>query len=326
MEGKHADADCRTHTTSTTLNPEPISVLPHLHALNRDVTSGGFREGNIGTIGGLLIFFLLDHLLKLLDECVTTRARGISRIFRSQFCTNILFQVLLHWQLPEPKSWQGSRHGWIISRVCRAGMVTGNTFVLGWECLTRADLAEHGSEAEPIVGSAVHCLDGAVAAQDGVHNGTTLLFLAFQELEKVGVSRVAQNDAVFVGSIELGDIVGLHMFRQADGFKLANIVCVLGKEHVLVGIEELLCILGVECSDHVEERIDKEWPQYTAKLGLVEIEILLNPCLEQVYAVWSVRILDKDNEKRLFTEALSELRTGIFSERGKWASIDLLVG
>jgi hypothetical protein len=205
-------------------------------------------------------------------------------------------------------------------------MVTRNALVLGGECLTRSDLAKHGSEAESIVGSAVHSLDGAVAAQDGVHDGATLLFLAFQELKKVGVGRVAQNDAVFVGSIELGGIVCLHMFRQADGLKLAHIVSVLGKEHVLVGIEELLGILGVERRDHVEERVDEQWPQDTAKLGLVEIEIFLNPCLEQVYKAWSVRILDEDNVKRLLTEALAELRPGILSERGKRASIDLLVG
>jgi hypothetical protein len=58
---------------------------------------------------------------------------------------------------------------------------------------------------------------------------------------------------------------------------------------------------------------------------LVEVEILLNPCLEQVCKVWSVRVLDEYNVKRLFTEALSELGTGILSERRKWASINLLV-
>jgi hypothetical protein len=36
--------------------------------------------------------------------------------------------------------------------------------------------------------------------------------------------------------------------------------------------------------------------------------------------------LDEDDMKRLLTEALSELGASILSERGKWTSIDLLVG
>lgn len=58
---------------------------------------------------------------------------------------------------------------------------------------------------------------------------------------------------------------------------------------------------------------------------LVQIQILLDPRLKQLYSIQSVHISYECKVGRLFTESFSEFWTGIFSKRWKRTSIDLLI-
>ena len=70
-------------------------------------------------------------------------------------------------------------------------MMTRNTFVFDLECLARSNLTQHCREAEPVIGGPIHGLDHTEAAEDCVHNRTTFLLLALQELKQIRVCRVA---------------------------------------------------------------------------------------------------------------------------------------
>jgi hypothetical protein len=150
-------------------------------------------------------------------------------------------------------------------------MMTGDTFIFRRECLAGSYLAEHCSEAETVICSSVHGFDGTVTAQDGIHHGASLLFLALKELKEICVGRVTQDDTILVAAVELSSRVVLDMLRQADGLENTDIIRVLREEHILVGLEELLGFIGVQRSDHVQEGIDKERPKNTAQLRLQSI-------------------------------------------------------
>lgn len=87
----------------------------------------------------------------------------------------------------------------------------------------------------------------------------------------MGECRVADDQAILIIAVSVGNGVVLDMLRESDGFHRTDIVSMLREKEVLVRRKELLGILGVHGGDHVEKRVHEERPHDTAKFGLLMI-------------------------------------------------------
>ena len=90
MEGEHADGDCRPDTTRTTLDPEPIAILPHFLHLHYNISGARGRIRDVAPVRGVAGFLLYGmHRVELLDKCGLALPRGMKSILLLEFGNDI---------------------------------------------------------------------------------------------------------------------------------------------------------------------------------------------------------------------------------------------
>jgi hypothetical protein len=151
VECEHAHTKPRTNTTRASLNLEPIAMFHDLLHLYLDVTSSGLRERKICTIRCFVVIFIFNHLVELLNKSVTAGGWRLFRIFLSKLSPHVLLQKLFHGESSEFQAGKRAGHGWVVTGVSRARVVSRNPFILSWEGLVRTHLVQHGSETESII-------------------------------------------------------------------------------------------------------------------------------------------------------------------------------
>src|SRR5947207_14809542 len=92
VESKHADADSRTHASSSTLYLESVAILLNLLDFHCDIPSRRWRIRNFTPCRSFFIFLFLDHLFEVLNERATSSSWRILCIFLLEIRPHVAFE------------------------------------------------------------------------------------------------------------------------------------------------------------------------------------------------------------------------------------------